>query len=91
MPYITYIDREPPMTQRYEILITNFDGSETVLYHERPKCKTSKGRDRQHNSVVNKCVEALRDLPGGFWTRLTVTIVPHVTPEEVAQYPWNVA
>ena len=30
--------------------------------------------------------EALRDLPAGLWTRLTVTIVPTVTPEQVAQY-----
>ena len=72
--------------QRYEIQITSCDGSESVLYAERPKCGTRKGRDRQHERVVNQCVEALRDLPAGLWTRLTVTIVPTVTPEQVAQY-----
>ena len=53
-----------------------------VFFRKEGKCKTAKGMERQHERVVNLCVEALRDLPAGFWRRLTVTRVPI---EQVAQ------
>ena len=77
------------LKQTYRIEIDNADDTTSILYAQRPKCKTMKGRDAQHNRMVNQVVEAIREVRG--WKRLTVTIVPNVTPEEVAQYPWNVA
>jgi len=77
------------LKQTYRIEIDNADDTTSILYAQRPKCKTAKGRDAQHNRVVNQVVDGLREVRG--WKRLTVTIVPNVTPEEVAQYPWNVA
>jgi len=68
------------LKQTYRIEIDNSDDTISVMYAQRPKCKTAKGRDRQHNSMVNEVVEALREIRG--WKRLSVAIVP---AEEVAQ------
>lgn len=70
------------MKTAYEIAICNHDQTTSITYAVYPKCKTRKGMDRQHERVTNLCVEALRDLPAGFWRRLTVTRVP---VEQVAQ------
>ena len=64
----------------YRIEIDNADDTTSILYAQRPKCKTAKGRDAQHNRMVNQVVEAIREVRG--WKRLTVAIVP---AEEVAQ------
>ena len=64
----------------YRIEIDNSDDTTSILYAQRPKCKTVKGRDAQHNRMVNQVVEAIREVRG--WKRLTVAIVP---AEEVAQ------
>lgn len=68
------------LKQTYRIEIDNSDETTSVLYAHRPKCKTAKGRDAQHNRVVNEVVESLREIRG--WKRLSVAIVP---AEEVAQ------
>ena len=80
MPYITYIDREPPMPNAYEIQICNEDLTTSIFYITRPATKSMRGLDRQHNNVVNQVVNAIRDVRG--WRRLTVKRVPL---EEVAQ------
>ena len=72
----------------YRIEIDNSDDTTSILYAQRPKCKTAKGRDAQHNRMVNQVVEGIREIRG--WKRLTVSIVPNVTPEELAQYPCTV-
>jgi hypothetical protein len=64
----------------YRIEIDNSDDTTSILYAQRPKCKTAKGRDAQHNRMVNQVVEAIREVRG--WKRLTVAIVP---AEEVSQ------
>ena len=68
----------------YKIEIDTVDAPQQpiVYFRKEGKCKTAKGMERQHERVVNLCVEALRDLPAGFWRRLTVTRVPI---EQVAQ------
>jgi len=71
-----------PMKTAYEISICNYNETTSITYAVYPKCKTAKGMERQHERVTNLCVEALRDLPAGFWRRLTVTRVP---VEQVAQ------
>jgi hypothetical protein len=73
------------LKQTYRIEIDNSDDTTSILYAQRPKCKTAKGRDAQHNRMVNQVVEGIREIRG--WKRLTVSIVPNVTPEELAQYP----
>ncbi len=80
--YCIGVVKGTPMKTAYEIAICNFDNNTSITYAVYPKCKTRKGMDRQHERVVNLCVEALRDLPSGFWRRLTVTRVP---VEQVAQ------
>ena len=64
----------------YRIEIDNSDDTTSILYAQRPKCKTAKGRDALHNRMVNQVVEAIREIRG--WKRLSVAIVP---AEEVAQ------
>ena len=68
------------LKQTYRIEIDNADDTTSILYAQRPKCKTAKGRDAQHNRMVNQVVEGIRDIRG--WKRLTVSIVP---AEELAQ------
>jgi len=77
------------LKQTYRIEIDNSDDTTSILYAQRPKCKTAKGRDRQHNRMVNEVVEAIRDIRG--WKRLTVAIAPDVTAEELAHYPRTIA
>jgi hypothetical protein len=62
------------LKQTYRIEIDNADDTTSILYAQRPKCKTAKGRDRQHNNVVNEVVNAIREVRG--WKRLSVAIVP---------------
>ena len=80
MLYITYIDREPPMPNAYEVSICNEDLTTSIFYITRPATKSMRGLDRQHNNVVNQVVNAIREVRG--WRRLTVKRVPL---EEVAQ------
>jgi hypothetical protein len=68
------------LKQTYRIEIDNADDTTSILYAQRPKCKTAKGRDRQHNNVVNEVVNAIREVRG--WKRLSVAIVP---AEELVQ------
>ena len=58
----------------YRIEIDNADETTSILYAKRPKCKTAKGMERQHNRIVNETVDAIRDIRG--WKRLTVQRVP---------------
>ena len=58
----------------YRIEIDNADETTSILYAKRPKCKTAKGMDRQHNRIVNETVDAIRMVRG--WKCLTVTRVP---------------
>jgi hypothetical protein len=80
MLYITYIDREPPMPNAYEVSICNEDLTTSIFYITRPATKSMRGLNRQHNNVVNQVVNAIREVRG--WRRLTVKRVPL---EEVAQ------
>ena len=68
------------MRNAYEIQICNEDLTTSIFYMTRPATKTVRGRDRQHNNVVNQVVDAIREIRG--WKRLTVTRVPLA---EVAQ------
>ena len=68
------------MRNAYEIQICNEDLTTSIFYMTRPATKTVRGRDRQHNNVVNQVVDAIREIRG--WRRLTVTRVPL---EQVAQ------
>mgnify|MGYP000344146726 CR=1 FL=1 len=52
------------LKQTYRIEIDNSDETTSILYAQRPKCKTAKGRDAQHNRVVNEVVESLREIRG---------------------------
>ena len=62
----------------YRIEIDNADGTTSILYAQRPKCKTAKGMDRQHNRMVNEACDAWRQYN---FARLTVSRGP---AEEVA-------
>ena len=64
----------------YRIEIDNADGTTSILYAQRPKCKTAKGMDRQHERLVNDVVNGIREVRG--WKRLTGARVP---AEELAQ------
>jgi len=69
-----------PMPNRfYQIEIDNSDDTTSVLYAKRPLCATQKGRDAQHNRMVNQVVEGIRDVRG--WKRLTVSVM---TPDQVS-------
>ena len=52
------------LKQTYRIEIDNSDDTTSILYAQRPKCKTAKGRDAQHNRMVNQVVEGIRDIRG---------------------------
>ena len=58
----------------YRIEIDNADETTSILYAKRPKCKTAKGMERQHNRIVNETVDAIREIRG--WKRLSVQRVP---------------
>ena len=64
----------------YRIEIDNADDTTSILYAQRPKCKTAKGMDRQHERLVNDVVNGIREVRG--WKRLTVARVP---AEELVQ------
>ena len=64
----------------YRIEIDNADDTTSILYAKRKRCSTPKGRDAQHNRMVNQVVEGIRDVRG--WKRLTVAVMP---PAEVVE------
>jgi hypothetical protein len=63
----------------YQIEIDNSDETTSILYAKRPMPKTAKGRDAQHNRMVNQVVEGIREIRG--WKRLTVSVM---TPDQVS-------
>ena len=61
-----------------------------VEYRNLKATKSNRGRDRQMENLVQRIADELKyyQVPHKSYT---VTHVPTVTPEQVAQYPWNVA
>lgn len=64
----------------YEVSIDNSDNTTSIFYITRPATKSIRGLNRQHNNVVNRVVEGIREIRG--WKRLEVK---HVPLEQVAQ------
>ena len=78
----------------YQIEVDRIEpNGDVVTIVERRQLKATKslrGRDRQLENLVQRIAEELKyyQVPHKSYT---VTHVPTVTPEDVAQYPWNVA